>query len=84
MLKKWLFVLPATLGLALIVGSSNVINPQASVAMIVPAFIYLAAWYVLAGAVYLFLGIETRGRSIEEIHDELIKDVRAEAQRLPA
>jgi MFS transporter, putative metabolite:H+ symporter len=71
------------LGLALIVGSSNVINPQASVAMIVPAFIYLASWYVLAGAVYYFLGIETKGRSIEAIHDELIKDVPVQAQRLP-
>ena len=60
------------LGLALIVGSSNVVNPQASVAMIVPAFSYLAAWYVLAGAVYYFVGIETKGRSIEEIHDRLV------------
>ena len=71
------------LGLALIVGSSNVINPQASVALIVPAFVYLAAWYVLAGAVYYFLGIETKGRSIEAIHDDLVKSVPAQAQRLP-
>jgi MFS transporter, putative metabolite:H+ symporter len=60
------------LGLALIVGSSNVVSPQASVAMIVPAFSYLAAWYVLAGAVYYFVGIETKGRSIEDIHDRLV------------
>jgi MFS transporter, putative metabolite:H+ symporter len=61
------------LGLALIVGSSNVVTPQASVAAIVPAFIYLGAWFALAGAVYYFLGIETKGRSIEEIDDALIK-----------
>jgi MFS transporter, putative metabolite:H+ symporter len=61
------------LGLALIVGSSNVVTPQASVAAIVPAFIYLGAWFALAGVVYYFLGIETKGRSIEEIDDALVK-----------
>jgi len=61
------------LGLALIVGSSNVVTPQASVAAIVPAFIYLGAWFALAGAVYYFLGIETKGRSIEDIDEALIK-----------
>jgi MFS transporter, putative metabolite:H+ symporter len=59
------------LGLALIVGSSNVVKPEASVAMIVPAFVYLAAWYVLAAVVYLFFGMETKGRSIEALDREL-------------
>jgi MFS transporter, putative metabolite:H+ symporter len=59
------------LGLALIVGSSNVVKPEASVEHILPAFVYLAAWFAMAGAVYLFLGIETRGRSIEEIDRSL-------------
>jgi len=59
------------LGLALIVGSSDVIKPQASVAKIVPAFLYLAAWFGLAGIVYGFFGMETKGRSIEEISAEL-------------
>ena len=59
------------LGLALIVGSSNVVKPDASAAMIVPAFVYLATWYLLAGVVYFFFGIETKGRSIEEIDREL-------------
>jgi MFS transporter, putative metabolite:H+ symporter len=66
------------LGLALIVGSSNVVTPKASVAAIVPAFIYLGAWFALAGAVYYFLGIETKGRSIEDIDDALIKTARAQ------
>ena len=72
------------LGLALIVGSSNVVNPQASVAMIIPAFTYLAAWYVLAGVVYYFFGIETKGRSIEEIHDSLVKELPAQAREAKA
>lgn len=59
------------LGLALIVGSSNVINPRASVAKIVPAFIYLGGWYALAGIVYGFFGFETRNRTIAQIDQEL-------------
>jgi putative MFS transporter len=59
------------LGLALIVGSSNIVKPEASVAKIIPAFIYLGAWFALAGIVYGFFGLETRGRSIEQIDSEL-------------
>jgi putative MFS transporter len=35
------------------------------------AFIYLGCWFLMAGAVYYFLGIETRGKSIEQIDKEL-------------
>jgi len=59
------------LGLALIVGSSNVIKPDVSLEGVVPAFTYLAAWFAMAGCVYLFLGIETRGRSLEELDRDL-------------
>jgi putative MFS transporter len=59
------------LGLALVVGSSNVVKPDATLDAIQPAFLYLASWFALAGAVYLFLGIETKGRSIEQIDSDL-------------
>lgn len=58
-------------GLALIAGSSNVVNPGASIDALTPGFIFLACFGVLAGLAYLVLGIETRGKSIEEIDDEL-------------
>jgi putative MFS transporter len=58
-------------GLALIVGSSNMITPKASVAALLPAYAYLAAWFVLAGLTYLILGIETKGRSLETIEQAL-------------
>lgn len=67
------------LGLALVVGSSNVVKPEATLGAIQPAFLYLASWFVLAGAVYLFLGIETKGRSIEEI-DRTLKAAPAIAE----
>ncbi len=61
-----------SLGPALIAGSSNTVRPAASVAKIVPSFIYLASWFALAGVVYLLFGIETRRRPFEEIEGELI------------
>lgn len=59
-------------GLALIVGSSNFLHPAAMLPAVVPAFIYLAFWYVLAGVAYGIIGIETKGRSYAEI-DELLQ-----------
>ena len=54
-------------GLALIVGSSNFVTPQAMLPAVVPAFIYLAAWYLLSGLVYGLVGIETKGLSYAQI-----------------
>jgi MFS transporter, putative metabolite:H+ symporter len=59
------------LGLAMIAGSSNVVNPTATVNAITPAFFYLAAWFALAGVIYVAFGFETKGRSIEAIDAEL-------------
>ena len=60
-------------GLALIIGSSNLINPKITIDAITPAFLYLAAWFALAGAVYLLWGFETKGRSFEAIDAELAR-----------
>jgi putative MFS transporter len=59
------------LGLALIVGSSNIITPKASVAALFPAFSYLASFFALAGLAYIFIGMETKGRSLETIEHDL-------------
>src|SRR5690242_20063895 len=59
------------IGLALIVGSSNIVKPEVTIAAIMPCFIYLAAWSLLAGIAYAFIGFETRGKSIEEIDSQL-------------
>ena len=55
------------LGLALIVGGGNFLKPAASVTALVPAMYFLAFWAALAAVAFLILGIETKGRSIEEI-----------------
>jgi len=59
------FIGPA--GLAVIVGASNYVSPKATLAGIISGFNYFAAWYVLAIAAYLLIGIETQGRTIEEL-----------------
>jgi MFS transporter, putative metabolite:H+ symporter len=58
-------------GLALIVGSNNYVKPDVPLTQIPMAFVYLGCWFLMAGAVYYFFGIETRGKSIEEIDREL-------------
>jgi MFS transporter, putative metabolite:H+ symporter len=59
------------LGLALIVGTSNYVHPQATIAAIVPALLYLAFWYGLAAVAFWLLGFETRGRTFEDIDASL-------------
>lgn len=59
------------LGLALIVGSSNIITPAASVAALLPAYSFLAACFVVSGLIFLLFGMETKGRSLETIEAEI-------------
>jgi MFS transporter, putative metabolite:H+ symporter len=74
------FIGPA--GLAVIAGASNYVAPKATLDALTPAFIYFAAWYLLAVVGFLFVGIETRGRTIEELDAALAQrgPVRAAAQ----
>lgn len=59
------------LGLALIVGSGNYLKPDVPLPQIPTAFLYLGCWFLMAGIVYYFLGIETKGKSHEQIDLEL-------------
>ncbi|HEY1930558.1 MAG TPA: MFS transporter [Acetobacteraceae bacterium] len=57
------------LGLALIVGSSNVVKPDVTVAAIPASFLFLAAWLVLCGLGFLVFGFETRDRSLAALDE---------------
>lgn len=61
------------LGLGLILGSSNLVKPEASEQNLLPGFSYFAAWYLLCAAMFLFVGFETRGKSIETLDNEIEK-----------
>ena len=56
--------------------------PQATADALIPAMNYFAAWYVLALVAVLFIGIETRGRTIDEIDATLT--ARASLDKMPA
>jgi putative MFS transporter len=58
-------------GLALIVGSGNYLKPDVPLTEIPTAFIYLGCWFLMAGVVYYFFGLETKGKSLEQIDREL-------------
>src|SRR3984957_14544039 len=59
------------MGLALIVGSGNYLKPDVPLPEIPRAFLYFGCWFLMTGAVYYFFGLETRGKSIEQIDREL-------------
>ena len=59
------------LGLALIAGSSDLVSPKATIDSLFPAYLFFAFWYGQAGLMFLLLGFETKGRSIEEINRSL-------------
>ena len=49
------------------IGASDVIKPQATMDVIVPGFLYFAAWMALCGCAFLFFGFETGQQSLTEI-----------------
>jgi putative MFS transporter len=63
------------LGLAMIVGSSNMITPKATIDAIGPSFAYFTAWMILCGCAFLFFGFETGKQTIVAIDEELADKV---------
>jgi putative MFS transporter len=59
------------LGLALIVGASDVITPKATLDAIGPSFAYFTFWLILCGCAFLFFGFETGRRAIGVIDKRL-------------
>jgi putative MFS transporter len=66
------------LGLALIMGAGDIIKPAApNLAMLGPAFIYFASWYILGVVGFWVFGPETKGRTFEEMDDALARPAAA-------
>ena len=61
------------MGLAVVVGASNLVTPAASEAGIIPAYAFIAVFGVLAGIAYGFIGFETKGKTFDEIEQYLAK-----------
>jgi putative MFS transporter len=60
------------MGLALIVGASTSAIPTSGEISFQNAFIYFAVWYGLACLSYVLWGIETRGRTLDEIDTRIL------------
>jgi putative MFS transporter len=59
-------------GLALIMGAGDIIKPASpNLVMLGPAFVYFASWYILGVIGFYAFGPETKGRTFEEMDDEL-------------
>ena len=73
-------------GLALIMGAGDIIKPAApNLVMLGPAFIYFASWLILGIIGFWVFGPETKGRTFEEMDDELRMPAAAAAPaRAPA
>ncbi len=57
-------------GLAVIMGAGDIIKPAApNLAMLGPAFVYFACWYILGIIGFWVFGPETKGRTFEEMDD---------------
>src|SRR6266567_2056888 len=71
------------LGLALILGAGDLIKPGVNLESLGLAFSYFAFWFVLGALAFWLIGIETKGRSFEEMDSTLGRPTTASAQPLP-
>ena len=57
--------------MALIIGAGDLIKPAANLKSLGLAFSYFAFWYVLGALAFWLIGIETKGRTFEEMDSTL-------------
>ncbi len=48
-------------------------KPAATLNALVPGFTYFAAWYLLGALAFWLIGMETRGRTIDEIDAQMTR-----------
>jgi MFS transporter, putative metabolite:H+ symporter len=58
-------------GLALIVGTSDVVSPKATAAGLFPAFLMFGLCMLVAGLAFAFIAPEPNGRSLDEVEEKL-------------
>jgi putative MFS transporter len=72
------------LGVALIAGTDDLIEPEATLDALVPAFLYLTAFSLLVGVAFAATKIEPHGRDLETIGEELAGEAQPPAEAVPA
>lgn len=76
--------LAGPLSLAMIAGTDNLVAPKATVAAVLPGFLFLAACFGIASLAYTFLGIETHGKALSLNHSGDGEAVRAASAVAPS
>jgi MFS transporter, putative metabolite:H+ symporter len=72
------------LGVALIAGTGDLVDPEATLSALKPAFLYLAAFSVLVGVGFLLVRYEPHGSDLETLSDELVAERQPAAHGAPA
>ncbi len=62
------------LGVALIAGTGDLIDPAATLDALTPAFLYLAGFSVLVGLAFALVDIEPHGKDLETLSTELAEE----------
>jgi len=65
------------LGVALIAGADDLIEPDATLDAMRPGFLYLTAFSLLVGVAFLLTRLEPHGRDLESFGDELAEKAAA-------
>jgi putative MFS transporter len=65
------------LGVALIAGTGDLIEPDAALDALAPAFAYLAALSLLVGLAFALVDIEPHGKDLETLTEELLEEAGA-------
>jgi putative MFS transporter len=65
------------LGVALIAGTGDLIDPDAALDALAPAFLFLAALSLLVGIAFVVVDIEPHGKDLETLSEELLEEASA-------
>jgi putative MFS transporter len=65
------------LGVGLIAGTGSLVNPEATLNALTPAFLYLAFFSLLVGLAFVLVDIEPHGKDLETLTEELLEDAAA-------
>jgi putative MFS transporter len=72
------------LGVALIAGTDDLIEPEATLDALLPAFLYLAAFSLLVGVAFAWSRLEPHGRDLETLGAELSGEATPPAEAVAA
>jgi putative MFS transporter len=72
------------LGVGLIAGTGDIIDPEATADALLPAFLFLAGCSALVGIGFALVPLEPHGKDLETLSEELIEEAERGEPRAPA